>query len=205
MGIKVRLENVRLSFAEGLHEAKSFEDGSIPKFGADFLLTEGHKVVRINPDKTKTTTTMKQVMIDVADEAWKGKGLNVLQSLEASKKCFRDGNKRVNSDGEVYEGYEDVKYVTAKNKRKPSLRKKSNDPDDPAGREDIYSGCYVNAVIEVYAMTDAKKKGVHAQLKGVQFVRDGDAFSGGGALSDDDFDDIDSGADAGDIGNDDAF
>ena len=46
MGIKVRLEGVRVSFADGLFHAKAFDDGQQPKYGADFLLVEGSKVIR---------------------------------------------------------------------------------------------------------------------------------------------------------------
>ena len=39
----------------------------------------------------------------------------------------------------------------------------------------IYRGCYVNALIEVYAM-DQYGDQVNAKLVGIQFRRDGDAF-----------------------------
>ncbi|EOA7521129.1 ssDNA-binding protein, partial [Escherichia coli] len=39
-------------------------------------------------------------------------------------------------------------------------------------------------------------KRINASLGGVQFLRDGDAFAGGGVASADDFDDISEGADA---------
>jgi hypothetical protein len=40
---------------------------------------------------------------------------------------------------------------------------------------------------------------VNASLRGVQFLRDGDAFAGGGAASDDEFDDVSEGATADDL------
>jgi hypothetical protein len=52
-----------------------------------------------------------------------------------------------------------------------------------------YSGCYVNASVEFYAY-DNNGKGIAATLKGVQFFKDGDAFTGGGVASPDDFDDL---------------
>ncbi|MGJ0626521.1 ssDNA-binding protein, partial [Xenorhabdus bovienii] len=58
-----------------------------------------------------------------------------------------------------------------------------------------YSGCYVNATISIFAY-DKKGKGIGASLGGVQFLRDGDAFAGGGVASVDDFDDLSEGADA---------
>jgi len=53
-----------------------------------------------------------------------------------------------------------------------------------------YSGCYVNANIEVWAQDNSFGKRINAQLKGVQFYRDGDAFSGSAPSSPDEFDDV---------------
>ena len=50
----------------------------------------------------------------------------------------------------------------------------------------------------VYAY-DNKGKGIGFSLGGVQFFKDGDAFTGGGVASTDDFDDISEGADASDL------
>ncbi|MWN55950.1 ssDNA-binding protein, partial [Escherichia coli] len=58
------------------------------------------------------------------------------------------------------------------------------------------AGCYVNAVIDIWAQDNNFGKRINASLGGVQFLRDGDAFAGGGVASADDFDDISEGADA---------
>ena len=48
-----------------------------------------------------------------------------------------------------------------------------------------YSGCYVNAIIECWAQDNKEfGKRINFGLKGVQFLRDGDAFSGGGKAAD---------------------
>jgi hypothetical protein len=60
-----------------------------------------------------------------------------------------------------------------------------------------YSGCYVNCSLELWAQDNSYGKRINAQLGGVQFFKDGDAFSGGGSAADaDDFDEITEGADA---------
>ena len=58
-----------------------------------------------------------------------------------------------------------------------------------------YSGCYVNAQIAVWAMQNTHGKRVCAQLRGVQFIRDGESFGGGGVAQVDEFDVIADGAD----------
>ena len=59
-------------------------------------------------------------------------------------------------------------------------------PDDGV----IYAGCYVYAVIDIWAMDNKFGKRICASLSGVQFYKDGDAFTGGGIASDEDFDDL---------------
>ena len=200
MGKKVRLEGVRLGFAHGLFRASSFDEGQQPKYGCDLMLVEGHRVVDLTDPTKPKVTTMTEVLKDVANDAWKGKGVEVLKALESSKKCLRKGDSRLTKGGEVYEGYEGINYVTAKNKHPIKLRTKGGAEITEADGI-LYSGCFANAIVEIYAMTDPKKKGVHATLTGVQFVKDGDAFAGSGArFNEDDFD-YEAGADAGDIDN----
>ena len=59
-----------------------------------------------------------------------------------------------------------------------------------------YSGCYVNATVELWAQQNTTGRGMRAELLGVQFLRDGDAFAAGSKPSEDDFDDVSEGADA---------
>lgn len=195
--MKLHLNNVRVSFAHGLYKATAMEPGQQEKFGADFILQPDSVVLRVNADGTKTKTTLKDAELAVATEAWKANGAKVLASLEASKKAIRDGSKRVNKAGDVYEGYEGNTYVTAKSATRPLLVDQHR---QPVTEEDgtIYSGCYVNAIFELYANPQPTKKGVFAGLKGVQFVKDGDAFGGGAPAASTEFDVVE-GADAADF------
>lgn len=195
--MKLHLNNVRVSFAHGLYKATAMEAGQQEKFGADFILQHDSVVLRVNADGTKTKTTLKDAELAVATEAWKANGAKVLASLEASKKAIRDGSKRVNKAGDVYEGYEGNTYVTAKSATRPLLVDQHR---QPVTEEDgtIYSGCYVNAIVELYANTQPTKKGVFAGLKGVQFVKIGDAFGGGAPAAATEFDVVE-GADAADF------
>lgn len=191
--MKVHLLNVRLSFPN-LWEAEAFE-GAKPKFGADLIIQPDSKVLAVKENDVKVGVTMEKVMAAVAKVGWKDKGASVLKGLEPSKKCYRDGDTRTNSSGEIYDGYEGLMYVTAKNASRPRILDcDKTHLTEADGRP--YSGCFVNAIIDVYPMTDPKRRGVFATLMGVQFVKDGDSFGGGGIASEDDFDDI---------GEDDAF
>lgn len=195
--MKLHLNNARVSFANGLYKASAMEAGQQEKFGADFILQPDSVVLRVNADGSKTKTTLREAELAVANDAWKGNGAKILATLEGSKKSIRDGDLRVNKAGDVYEGYAGNWYVTAKSPTRPLLV----DQNRVAVTEEdgtIYSGCYVNAIVELYANTQPTKKGVFAGLKGVQFVKDGDAFGGSAPAAANEFDVVE-GADAADF------
>jgi len=72
-----------------------------------------------------------------------------------------------------------------------------NNDKSPLVKDDgrIYSGAYVNATVEVWAQA-GQYTGMRCTLLGVQFNRDGDSFGGAGKASDDDFEDLGTGAEA---------
>ncbi|MBK6587896.1 MAG: DUF2815 family protein [Acidobacteria bacterium] len=190
--MKLFIEGARLSFAHQLFNAEAMEEGQTKKFGADFILeetTKVYKVTSVDGKNVRTPITAAAAMIEVANETWKGKGKEMLAALESSKKCLRNGDARLSSSGEVYVGYEGKLYFSAKNATRPTILDKDKTPLTEADGKP-YSGCYVNASIEIYGMSDMKKKGVHASLKGVQFHSDGESFGGGGVASPDEFDDL---------------
>lgn len=194
----VKLQNARLSFANGLFNATALEPTQVAKFGADFLLTPDTTVYK-KVDSAWVKTTMEDVLLEVANGTWKGKGKQMLESLEASKKCLRDGSGRVNKSGEVYAGYEGLKYVSAKTKTRPEI---IDERKAPIAEQDgkIYSGCYVNVSFDVYGLADPKKKGVHSSLRAVQFCKDGPAFGAGTvAGAKDDFEELEVSADMNDL------
>lgn len=186
--MEVKITNARISFAHGLFKATAMEEGQTPKFGADFILQDGAKVFK-KTDAGWVEAPIKDIMLAVANEAWKGKGAEMLGDLEASKKCYRNGDKRRNKAGDTYEGYEGCWYVTAKNATRPTVVDRNRNPVQESDGV-VYSGCYVNVIFDLYAVTDPKRKGVFAGLKGVQFAKDGDAFAGGSVAKADAFDDL---------------
>ncbi len=195
--MKLHLNNVRVSFANGIFTASALQEGQQAKYGADFILQPDSVVLRVNADGSKTKVTLDAAELEVANEAWKGKGAQMLKTLESSKRSIRQGDMRVNKSGDVYEGYEGRTYVTAKSPTRPLV---VNTDRTPLTEDDgvIYSGCYVNVISDLYANTQPAKKGVFAALKAVQFVRDGDAFGGGAPARADEFDAV-TGVDAEDF------
>jgi hypothetical protein len=114
---------------------------------------------------------------------WGAKAEQVLASISSDKRCLRDGDAKKH-----LEGYEGMYYLNAKNARRPTVYDRDKSPIlEDNGR--VYAGCYVNVKLSIYAMKHPKGGCmVNPSLAGVQFSKDGDAFSGGAAASADDFD-----------------
>lgn len=176
--MKIKLNNVRLSFP-ALFKAEAFKPGDDPRFKATFLVPAGSALAK----------EVEAAAIAALEEKFPKKGAAIY------KQVYGNNNKCNVSDGNLaeYDGYAGMIAVSAKSKTRPLVI----DTDKTPLAEDDgkpYAGCYVNAIIEFFGY-DNSGKGVSATLKGVQFVRDGDAFSGSAPASEDDFDDLSNGAD----------
>lgn len=143
-------------------EAKSVM-GAEPKFSATLIFapdSESHKNVQGAID-------------DVAKEKWTKTASATLASLDkAGKTCLRSGDEK------PYDGFAGQMYVSASSKVRPTVLDRDRSPlTESDGR--IYGGCVVNALIDVWAQDNQYGKRINATLKGIQFVRDGEAFSSG--------------------------
>ena len=112
---------------------------------------------------------------------------------------MRDGNKNKDKAGDIRSGFEGHWYVHATSPKHMPVRNAQGVVVTDERESPVYSGCYVQAVISLYANTAPAKKGVFASLAGTRFRKDGDAFGGGRAAQDGDFDAVAEGADAGDF------
>lgn len=172
--MKVRLDQVRIAFP-AVFEPESFNDGD-PAYSASFLFPPDHVAVGL----------LNEAIDKVGAEKWGAKWPVVKKELTAKDKtCLHDGATK----GDLA-GFAGNLFVAARNKSRPTVVDRDRTPlTQSDGR--IYGGCWVNALIEVWAQDNAYGKRVNAALRGVQFARDGDAFGGGGApVSANDFDDI---------------
>lgn len=182
---QVTLKDVRLSFPD-LFEAKDYQNDGKFRYNATFLVEPGS-----NNDKA-----VRAALKAAAEEKFGKKADAILKSLEnnSNKFCYLDGNTK------EYDGYEDMMYIAAHRKQadgRPLIIDQQKQPLTAADGKP-YAGCYVNALIDVWAQ-DGQNTGIRCTLKGVQFSKDGDSFSGSAAAKLDDFDEISEGADAADL------
>jgi len=207
MGINLRIDGARISFADGLWTAKAAVEGGVKKFGADFIVGDDATVLRRTgeaPNFKWVPCTLDEAQKLAYTEAFNGdakKGATWFNALDDRQKAVRDGDKKVDKAGDVREGYEGFKYIVAKNKSRPPVRLADRSEVESPDESPITSGDYVNVRIELYAWLKAGQKGLFASLLGTQFARKGDSMGGGGAKAGaDEFDDVAEGADAADFG-----
>lgn len=181
--MQLKLRNVRLAFP-ALFEAKTVNGEGDPAFSACFLLDPA------DPQVKAIHTAIDQT----ATEKWGAKAPAMLvQARKADKVCLHDGDLKA-----TYEGFSGMLFVSARNRVRPTVLDADKSPLVAADGKP-YAGCYVNAVLDLWAQDNNYGKRVNATLMGVQFARDGDSFTGGGAASEDDFDDVSAGATADDL------
>lgn len=162
---RIQLKNVRLSFPSLF--SRSVFDGKEGKFEATFLI----------PKSDKKTKTKIDTLIEDAIAAAKIK-------VPQDKRCLKDG------DVADYDGYEECWSLKASANARPNIinRDRSQLSEDDGV---LYAGCYVNAIIDVWVQNNSWGKRVNANLYGIQFLKDGEAFGRGSVNVVDEFDDID--------------
>jgi len=174
--MKVMLKNVRLAFPN-LFEAKTVNGEGEPAFSAALI----H-----DPEaNAKTIEQLEGAIAQVAKDKWGAKADAILTKLKSTDKlALHDGDTKAD-----YDGFPGNLYVSARSKTRPTVIDRDRTPlAESDGRP--YAGCYVNASIELWAQDNNYGKRINAQLRGVQFVADGDAFAGGGAAAADEFDEL---------------
>lgn len=168
------INEVRLSFPT-LWEPKGFEGGK-PAYSVSGILSKDH------PDIQKIHDA-----IDAAGQAkWKTKWADMKELLiKQDKLPIHDGLNKAHLDG-----YEGNFYISARSYNRPRVVDQQRNPlTEEDGKP--YAGCWANLAVEFYAQDNAYGKRINCNLRGVQFVRDGDSFGGSVAMNDEEFELLD--------------
>ena len=161
--MNIQLANVRLSFPN-LFRPKAFsaptpgQPASEPKFSATAILEKVQDAAQIK--------ALQAGMKAIAEEKW-----GVGKVPKSVKLCLRDGVEKDETDGYG----DEVMFVSASSaKRVPVVDRDLTPLMEENGKP--YAGCYVNMSIRLWAQDNQFGKRVNAQLRAVQFVKDGEAF-----------------------------
>jgi hypothetical protein len=184
--MKIAINNARLAFPV-LFKAEQFNGIGEPAYSCSLLLPPGHPAIKAIEDGIEA----------VGSEKW-GKGWPAVKKTAEKKdlNCLHDGDLK-----SKYAGFEGNMYVStrASEDKRPTVVDRNRTPLTAADGK-IYGGCYVNAIVVLWAQDNQFGQRVNAQITGVQFFADGDSFGGGAmAASADDFADVTDGADADDL------
>lgn len=173
--MRIMIRDVRLAFPSIFKQSAPKAGGELA-FSASFLLSKTHKQI---PE-------LKAAFKTLAKEKWGAKADAVLKALEAADKtALHNGDSKTE-----YEGFEGNHFISARSKVRPTVFDQQRQELTEADGKP-YSGCYVNVSLELWAQDNSYGKRINAQLRGVQFLRDGDAFAGGARPADaDEFDEI---------------
>lgn len=181
---RITLKNVRLAFPS-LFEAATVAGEGKPRFSAMLILPPDHPQLG----------EIKAKMLAIAKEKWKDKAQATYTALEKSDKlALHDGDTKANYDGVAGNFFISA---AAQESSRPTV---VNADRTPLTAKDgvLYAGCYVNALLEFWPQDNNYGKRINAQLRGIQFLRDGDSFSAGRPADSDEFDAVE-GADAGEF------
>ncbi len=181
---RILLKNARLAFPN-LFEPTTVAGEGKPRYSATMLLPIDHPQL----------AEIKSKIDAIAKDKWREKAAGILQGLyKTGKVALHDGDEK-----SQYDGFPGNMFIAAASQEnapptvvgadRAPLSAKSGKP---------YAGCYVNASLEFWAQDNQWGKRINCTLRGVQFARDGDAFSAGRPADADEFDVVE-GADANDF------
>jgi hypothetical protein len=171
-----RTPECRIMYAQGLFEARSVQ-GSAPKFSCTLVFP--------NAAKPELEKHVRQVLT----ERWGEKGLvRARDGLIKSPFLKGDGKEaRDKESGEIKQGFgPDVFFIRpiANPDRPPVLR--FRDPNIPASKDEIYSGCHGFAVLNCFTWQHPQSgDGISFGIRYFQRTGGGDPLGGGGPVNPD--------------------
>lgn len=178
--MQLKIPRARGAFLQ-LFKAKQVNGEGEPAFSGSFIIGKTDPIVKV----------INATIDAAAKEKWADKAPALLKQLRSADKVFlHDGDLKEN-----YEGFPGNFFISARNKSRPVVKDRNANPLTEADGKP-YSGCFIGVIVDVWCQDNKFGKRVNATLQGVQFIEDGDAFSGAPPLADDAFDDLGEGADA---------
>ena len=166
-GEKIIIPEARLAFSEGVFEKQSVNGGE-PQYGCTLIIPASSPAI--------ATVTAEEDWL--AALAWADKAATMMQMIRANNgQALKPGALKAKFDGFVGNF-----FISANAKVQPTT---VNRQGVQIGAKDgvLYSGCYVLAHVSLWTQDNQWGQKINANLLGLQFLRDGDAFSGGPAPS----------------------
>ena len=172
---RVMITNARLAFPV-LENPEQFQGQGTARYSATLLIEPG------SDNHKKAFAAMRAIAAEKWGEA----------KADAAVKALTGTGKVAMYDGDIkaekYDGFEGMIAISAHSQAGAPPRLLDGMKNElPRNTPLIYPGCYVNASIEFWAQDNQFGKRINAQLRGVQFAKDGDSFSAARPASTDEF------------------
>lgn len=187
---KIKLIDVRIAFCNSMWPGaeEQFQGAGPFRHSATFLVEPG----------SENDKKINAAILEAAKEKWTkpGQAEKQIAALKgnSNKYCYQSG------DLKDYDGFQGMMALSSHRKATdgaPTILDSNKAPlAQNSGK--LFGGCYVDAVIDIYAQA-GEFSGIRSGLRGVQFRRTGDSFGGAGKATEDDFEDLGQGADAEDF------
>lgn len=179
--MKVHVKDARLLFARNIFvpsKPRTADANAKLKYQLECVIDPGSE----NHQK------IKDALLTEANAKTNGKGQDKLKQIAGAGNLWvlREGDLRLDKNDEVRAEYKGKLVVSAKNETRPLIIGGGPDGRAPVTLEDgkFYSGCRVNAIIDVQ-IGDKPKWQAYAYLLGVQFCGDGERIGAVGVAADD--------------------
>lgn len=167
----------RASFPN-LFNARSFKDDpNQPKEYKVDLLLDPASIKVPGKGKKGPTPSLYEAYYNALKDQWGPNKEKWPKMRYGFKDVFKDGNEVKNAEGETYDGYEGKIVVSAKAKEK-FAPKVFDRYGEPLNEQDMYGGCYVQALLIARPYDFAGNRGVSFKLSQVIKVKDGERFGG---------------------------
>jgi len=175
--MSIALERVRIAFTQNLWEPGGVPGipNSPPSYSCRFIIEPG------SDNDKKIRAGIKAA----AAEKFKGQAEYILDEIKHNKNCmcYMPGDRyRKKEGGKVYDGFEGKMSLTAKRRPQDGPPLVVNRDNAPIAQTSgiIYSGCYVDALVEPFAYSGKPNSGISCGLLTVRFRERGESFGGAG-------------------------
>ena len=160
------IRNARLSYGDSLFTPKSINGGT-PCYSGSFLLPKGDPQIE----------ALRRIMYEMCMEQWPQKGAEIFNSMELNRyTCIKDGALKPENGDDYISAM--VISANSRQNQPPYVADAQNVEQNAPGV--VYSGCYVNAKLNLWVQENQWGKKVNAQVLIVVKSGDGDAFSAAG-------------------------
>ena len=160
----------RLSYAHIFHPA--VDPSGNERYSASLIISK---------DDQKTLARYKALMDEMAKDP---EIIKVLGKGTNYRKPLRDGDEERAEDAAYANSY----FLNAKANTEHKPKMVDKDREEIVDESEVYSGCYVQAVLSFYPYNTAGNRGIGCSLSAIRKIKDGKPLTGA-VVTDADFDD----------------